>query len=167
VIGNDGSISLNRQPDEAAKLFWDAVTIAGSTYVEKIQGLQQVIEQLQLANKALSVDPFREVIHGSSEAVYQAMSAADRKSISRYNVQTVLDTVNQARHAGRPVRHYTVSWLQPVTEIVEAASIRDALSVIPKGCTPLGCIADDYVEQPCPACEARESEPVLQLRRAK
>ena len=88
-IDQNGGITLHRTPpDEAGRLFWEAVNFNGITYREIIEQLNQKIDTLML-------DPFRSIVHGPVENVWQAIPKAARGKMVRADVHAVLDAINQ------------------------------------------------------------------------
>lgn len=94
VIEQGGQVRVTRGPfDEAGKLFWHAVNINGATLYKQIETLKEQMKILELQVIALSKDPFKEVIHGSTESVWQEIPRHDR-TMSRIEIKAVMDTIN-------------------------------------------------------------------------
>jgi len=95
TINEDGTVTVARAPpDEAGKVFWDAVNIAGSTYAQKVAALTELVETLKLQVAALSLDPFRSIVQGSPYAIRAEMHKVDKETISATDISAVLDTIN-------------------------------------------------------------------------
>ncbi len=88
TIEGDGSVTVHKGPyDEAGRMFWDAVCVAGKTYQEHIDELNECVRLLQL-------DPYRDAVH-NGYAVYKAIAPQAKKRLTYVDVSAVLEAVNK------------------------------------------------------------------------
>lgn len=96
VVEQNGQVTVTRGPfDEAGKIFWDAVNIHGMTYRQRVAQQQATIDVLEAQVRALSLDPFKEAVHGSGEAIWNEIPKAAKQRMVRVDVQAVLDAINK------------------------------------------------------------------------
>jgi hypothetical protein len=87
TIEPDGSVTVNKGPyDEAGRMFWDAVRIAGSTYRERIKELETVVDLLQH-------DPYKRAVFNGF-AVYKELQPTMKKRMVYTDVAAVLEAIN-------------------------------------------------------------------------
>jgi len=87
-IAPDGKITVHRGlNEEAARLFWDAVTIQGQTYRDRIGEMQQIIQ-------TLGNDPYRDAVLDPYE-VYHALPKGTKRTFTFMDVKAVLEAVTE------------------------------------------------------------------------
>jgi hypothetical protein len=96
TIHQDGNIDVHKGPmDEVAKAFWEAVGVHGRSLAAQVKLLEAENHELTMQCATLMHDPFKTVIHGPVEKVWQQIPKAARGRMVRADVHAVLDAINQ------------------------------------------------------------------------